>query len=164
MRWPGLGMLVRHYSFPDKDLQRRKPSSTRRNYRHSRFSQNSQANLHQRSTLKIRGGWVWWRFTGRALWEQGEALAAPELTTADTSGLQAVNGLGVVGQHNLTENKDAVSRFSDNFWNNLFLLLIRKLINMFHAHFSRTFSYYAYSGLFLVSMTFFPDSLTCQTE
>lgn len=28
----GPGMLVRHYSFPDKDLQRGEPSLTRRNY------------------------------------------------------------------------------------------------------------------------------------
>lgn len=49
------------------------------------------------------------------LWEQGEVLAALKLITEDTSELQAVKGLGVVLQHNLTENKDDVNRFSDNF-------------------------------------------------
>lgn len=110
------GMLVRHDSFPDKDLQRRKPALTQRNYRHSRFSQSGQVNLHQQATLRIKHRWglvkVHWSCamgTGR------EVLAALKLITEDISELQAVKGLGVVLQHNLTENKDDVNRFSDNF-------------------------------------------------
>lgn len=33
-------------------------------------------------------------------------------------------------RNNLTENKDDVNWFSDNFWNDLFLLLIKKIINV----------------------------------
>lgn len=157
MRRLGLGMLVRHHSFTDKDLLREKWPLAQRNHRHSGFSQSSQVNPHQHSTLRVRGRWVGWRFPGRARWEQEEALAAPELTTADTSGLQAVNGLGVVREHNLTENRDAVSRFSDYFSSNLFLLLIKQLSTCFmHTSVGHSLTTLN-SGLLVISMTFPPD-------
>lgn len=136
-----------------------KLSWTWRNHRHSRLSQSGQVNLHQQTTgSKIQVGlvdvhWSCTVGTGRG------ARSTQVITAADISQLQAVKvwelRCNTISEKTKMTLLDLLTTFQG------FISVARlkkKITNMFHAHSSRTFSYYSHSVLFIISMTFSPDS------
>lgn len=126
MRWLGPGMLVRHSSFPDKELRRGKPPVTQRDYRHSRLSQSGRVTPTSSPS--------WEQHTGGA----GDGPRAVRCGNRERCWQHEVNDKQTClsyRQFKIWElccntisqkTRGDINRFSDNFWNNLFWLLIKK--------------------------------------
>lgn len=165
MRWLGQGMLVRYCSFPDKGLQNGKTSLTQRNHRHNRFAQRV---LTAGSHRVVR-----WTSANRPLQTEHTPglVKVPRLHAVGTGTVLAA--LNLIRQTFLSYRQlkiwelccNTISQKTEMMWVDylttfkmIYFCCSLKKKSTFHAHFSRTLSYYYYSVLFIINMTFSPDS------